>query len=407
MTTPVFTAQLGGLLPRHLFLEPLLAGARVLELGALPIAGGASATALHDRGAASVVTLDPDAEAVENARRAFGGPGLRFSSDPLASLDAACFDLVVAHGASWLDAIDELCRVLAPGGRLALAMDGAGAYRDAAQVLSSRFPSVEVATIRPVAGWAVAPAQVPGAKLAVDELGREPAEAGQYVFVAGPSPAGITTQRLAILPKDATPGLERIVLGLGDERLEDVDSLRTRCDEMRASESALRLEAEALRVSESLLREERDELRAEIATLRAEAEALRERLESAGSQDDELAALEAEAARARASAKGLRDELAALHAGAVLDLEPERVGTWGGDDALARRARDAEERAEMARLRAREAEESMRAAERRAETAEGQRAEALMAARRLQLDVERARREAALGPAIRRPLSSE
>jgi len=412
MTTPAFTVELGSLLPRHLFLEPLLAGARVLELGALSLVGGRSATALHDRGAASVVTVDPDADAVEEARRSFGGPGLKFTSAPVEALGAAAFDLVVAHDASWLESVDDLRRVLAPGGRLAMAIEGDAAYRDVAAALSSCFASVEVATIRPVAGWAVAPAQVRGARLAVDELGREPAAAMQFVFVCGRAPAGISTQRLAILPRDAVPGLERVVLGVGlaaDDSAE-VEALRSAEARLREENDALRADAEERRV----LREENDALRADAEgrralreendALRAEIAALRERLEIDGARDDELVALEAEAARARASAKGLRDELAALHAGDAPDLGLDRLGTWGAEDTLSRRVREAEDRAESARLRAKEAEESMRAAERRAETAEGQRAEALMAARRLQLDVERARREAAAG---RRPVRPE
>ncbi|HWV37118.1 MAG TPA: methyltransferase domain-containing protein [Vulgatibacter sp.] len=437
-------APLGGLLPRHLFLEPLLAGARVLELGAVRIAGGASATSLHDRGAASVATVDLDAEAIERARADFGGPGLRFVEGPIASLEAAAFDLAILHGASWLDELDDVRRALAPAGRLAVALDGPASYGEVAAILSARFPSVEVATIRPVAGWAMAPVQVPGAPLAVDDLADEPAPASQFVFVCGESPAGLATRRLAILPREATPGLERMVRGLAEGEAAEADAvgeaspaetlrtaesgLQEERDGLRAEAASLRSELETLRAAESGLQEERDGLRAEAASLRSELEtlrssesrlreerdelraeiaALRDRLETADARDDELAALEAEAARARASAKGLRDELAALHAGAVLDVAMDRIGTWGGDDALARRARDAEERAEMARLRLREAEESMRAAERRAEAAEGQRAEAVIAARRLQLELERTRRAAALGSAGRQPSNPE
>ncbi|HEY0839436.1 MAG TPA: hypothetical protein VGD74_04570 [Vulgatibacter sp.] len=415
-TTPAIAASLGELLPRHLFLEPLLAGARVLELGALEIAGGVSATALHDRGAASVVSLADDASVVETARRVHGGPGLRFDGGALGSLAAASFDLVVIHDPRWLEELDELSRVLAPGGRLAAAATGHGAYRETASALTSRFPVVEVATIRAVQGWAVAPVQVPGTALSVEELADEPEAAERFLFVGGSSPTGIATQRLVVLPPGAsvlgTPAKhDRVeeLQGEGEElrarsdllRAEN-DALRTRADELRAEIDALRTRADevraendALRARSDELREENDALRTRADELRAENDALRETVREADGRGDELAALEAEAARARASAKELRDELASLHAGGAPDFPFERLGGWGpADEALERRARAAEERAELAILRAKEAEESMRAAQRRAERAEGERADALVAARRIQLDAERIGREA-------------
>src|SRR6266545_3149568 len=61
----------GELLARYSFVEPLLSGRRVLEVGGAAATEGASALFLAERGAAAVLSIEPDVTAV-----LAGGPGL-------------------------------------------------------------------------------------------------------------------------------------------------------------------------------------------------------------------------------------------------------------------------------------------------------------------------------------------
>src|SRR5689334_16656219 len=54
----------GDVLPRYLFLEPLLVGKRVLEIGAVSLAAGVGARFLKERAAEYVASLDSDKAAV-------------------------------------------------------------------------------------------------------------------------------------------------------------------------------------------------------------------------------------------------------------------------------------------------------------------------------------------------------
>jgi len=91
----------GEILPRYVFLEPLLADARVLEVGAVSLTGGRSASFLKDRGAASVLALD-EAEAIERARkdRGVAREGLDFRPGDYKELPAGLFDLIFLHSAA-------------------------------------------------------------------------------------------------------------------------------------------------------------------------------------------------------------------------------------------------------------------------------------------------------------------
>ena len=59
----------GDLLARYSFIEPLLPGKRVLELGGVASTAGASALFLAERGAAAVVAVDEELAAVEIAEK--------------------------------------------------------------------------------------------------------------------------------------------------------------------------------------------------------------------------------------------------------------------------------------------------------------------------------------------------
>ncbi|AKU91920.1 class I SAM-dependent methyltransferase [Vulgatibacter incomptus] len=386
---------------RQLFLQPMVRGARILELGAIGACGGTSALALHDRGAASVVSVDRDPASAVAAQREHGGPGLRFEPEGLGSLPAARFDLAVVHDPSWIfdeGGLAALRDALAPGGRLVVAVRGSGysrsceagdaaAYARTAALLAAAFPSVEVATQRSIAGWVVSPSARTGTALTVEEGDAGGEEAAYWLFVCGEHDADVWEHALRLQPLrpivESTSVREVVVLeradalaaGLAEARLESA-GLRLRAEELEAETVTLRAAAAA------------DRLRME------ELEALVESLRSRQSDDasDELAALEAEVARARAVARQLR--LDALDPANDLSFSRDASGRADNDDPVGRRLREAEERAESAILRAREAEERMRAAERRAEAAENARAASSLAARRAEAEAEAVRRSA-------------
>src|SRR4051812_10814914 len=108
-------------LPLYTYLEPLLAGRRVLELGT---GTGAGAAHLATHGAVAVVSVDTDEAAIERARARHGALNLtyRLASNLLDVVPGAPFDVVIAPDAEALlrrpEAIPSLARLLVPGGRL-------------------------------------------------------------------------------------------------------------------------------------------------------------------------------------------------------------------------------------------------------------------------------------------------
>src|SRR5450755_641432 len=105
-------------LPLYTYLEPLLAGRRVLELGT---GSGAGAAHLAAHGA-DVVAVDTDEAALERARARHAGPRVAFRAvkSLLDVVAGAPFDVVVVPECEALvrrpEAIPSLARMLAPGG---------------------------------------------------------------------------------------------------------------------------------------------------------------------------------------------------------------------------------------------------------------------------------------------------
>src|SRR5262245_44569067 len=90
----------GEILPRYVFLESLISKARVLEVGAIALTGGYRARFLIDRGASSLLALDPDTQAVARARAdlEINTKGVELSDAALETLGDQTFDLVLMHG---------------------------------------------------------------------------------------------------------------------------------------------------------------------------------------------------------------------------------------------------------------------------------------------------------------------
>ena len=117
----------GEILARYSFLEPLLVGRRVLEVGAAAATGGLTALALAERGASAVVSVDEAEDAVLRAAEASRHPFVQFRpAAALSELPPGTFDLVVAHDGAALaaspDRVAELARLLSPRGHLATAL---------------------------------------------------------------------------------------------------------------------------------------------------------------------------------------------------------------------------------------------------------------------------------------------
>src|SRR5512136_622469 len=165
----------GDLLPRLSFLEPVLDGRRVLEIGAATATGGASAAFLAERGAAAVLSLDA-AEAVARAAAEVQHPFVQFRRAAPEELPRGAFDLILVadgspHGAD-AAAIAALKPLLSPRGILVTAIRAphgmtlgtlAGdppapdaevpPYEPFAAALAEQFPVVEVATQSPAVGY--------------------------------------------------------------------------------------------------------------------------------------------------------------------------------------------------------------------------------------------------------------
>src|SRR5512146_2992887 len=99
----------GDLLARYSFIEPLLEGRRVLEVGAARATDGGSALFLAERGAAAVLSIEASEEDLATAREAGHHPFVQFRASDPADLRPGAFDLVlVADGAALARAPDRV-----------------------------------------------------------------------------------------------------------------------------------------------------------------------------------------------------------------------------------------------------------------------------------------------------------
>jgi SAM-dependent methyltransferase len=226
-------------LPLYTYLEPLLAGRRVLELGT---GSGAGAAHLAAHGA-DVVAVDTDEAALERARTRHAGPRVAFRAvkSLLDVVAGAPFDVVVVPECEALvrrpEAIPSLARMLAPGGRLVLVATsadrpnladarglgpaGAGGvgYYELSDALLPHFAAVQMFGVTPFAAFGVVEFDVEGEGLRVDsrlvEGGVEPP--GAYVAVAGAERAGDLGYALVQVPF-APIEAKLAAVGEGEER---------------------------------------------------------------------------------------------------------------------------------------------------------------------------------------------
>ncbi len=172
---PSFHARSGAgeLLARYSFIEPLLQGRRVLELGAAGVTGGASALFLVERGAAQVLSVEAD-EASLAAAMAAGQqpaprvPGGRARVAARGRLRPGAAGRRRVHrrragaggGAAAAPRAGRAARhrrrrrrggAGRPGGRTA--RGGAAGYEAFVGALAAEFPQVEVATQSATVGW--------------------------------------------------------------------------------------------------------------------------------------------------------------------------------------------------------------------------------------------------------------
>ncbi|MGI5865750.1 MAG: methyltransferase domain-containing protein, partial [Myxococcales bacterium] len=310
MTRQSSTGAEAEILPRYLFLEPLLAGARVLEIGAVALTGGRGAKLLLDRGAAYVLALDADEQAVDKARANLGlrREGLHFRTGSEKDLPAESFDLVIlADGAGLLaetTRLGALKRLLTRDGRLVVSLrdpagiafsgpprERASAAAQAAALLSllnGAFRTVEAATQTALLAYSVAPEAAAEPETALDESLSDAGTPAFHLFVCGLRPSGLSTTTLAALPsrllrdlqnRPAKADAERAadLRGLGEELEVELDSQRFADLEERA-QSALQTAERAERALADAYAE-RDELRSRLDASRRDTEAARAEIE--------------------------------------------------------------------------------------------------------------------------------
>lgn len=371
----------GEILARYSFLEPLVVGRRVLELGAAAATGGITALALAERGASAVISVDDDEGAVARAAAASAHPFVQFrSASGLAELPAGTFDLVVVQDGAALaaspDRVAELARLLSPRGHFATALPAPAApslaaisglpvvgeaptYESFVGALQAVFPVVEIATQAAAVGWVVAAVGDPSPELTVDGgFGGAP-EAALYLAVCGQGPSGLRGMCLVTLPiapvaraaDELRAALER-ARGEADEQRRGAEGAVSERDSAYSARDLAVAEASELRLALEAMRAELAAARGALEQSAQAAETARARLDEALEARDALAT---EAVELRAAADAARDE--ALAARAAADAAQDVAGTARAEaEALTARGDSAARRAERTERRLAEVE---------------------------------------------------
>ncbi|WP_242395567.1 class I SAM-dependent methyltransferase, partial [Anaeromyxobacter oryzisoli] len=283
----------GELLARYSFVEPLLAGKRVLELGAARATAGASGLLLAERGAAAVLSLEPEEADLDEARAAGHHPFVQYRAGDPAALRPGTFDLVlVADGAELArepDRVARLRRLLAPGGRLvtAVAAGGAGladlageppaaalpAYEAFVNALSDQFPLVEVAAASATVGWIFGIGAAEDPDIAMDGTLAGTPETAAYVAICGDEPSGLEGFTVVALP--VHPLVEEVTARLGDGGPAAAGALAAARDRAEAAAIEARRERDGAVAGAAEAREATAQLEAAVEKLRGERDAAR------------------------------------------------------------------------------------------------------------------------------------
>ena len=343
----------GELLARYSFIEPLLDGRRVLEIGAARDTGGASALFLAERGAAAVLSIEPSEADLEAARGAGHHPFVQFQAMGVDALRPGAFDLVLLADAAAVapDWVAGLRRLLAPGGRLvtAVAAGGVGlwdlvgdpaqaeppAYETFVNALSDHFGMVEVAAQSATAGWVFGLPSSQEPEIAMDGTLAGTAETTRYLAIAGDEPSGLSGFTVVALP--VAPFLETV-----REKSQQEKAAREHLAEVEAS---ARAKAEVLAAERARSAEQA----AALAAVEVERDAARSAREAAIEEAEALRAQREEAIRAREAA------LSELAAAAVeRDRAVEVAARLEAEQASLREEREAARAREQEAQRARE-----------------------------------------------------
>ncbi len=333
------------LLPRYIFAEPLFAGRRVLEIGAVASTGGRSAQFLTARGACSVLACDADLVAVDAAQRAFAGPNLGYRAEVFDDLKTGSFELALIADLSQCvrrpELLREVRRLLADHGFLLgglrnpaglslsqlvqpEASEDGVTYEQLIDVLAPCFSRLQIATQSPVLGYQLAFEQVEG--LRVDGTLASTAEPAYFVVVAGQQACRLFEPTWVQLPPEPLAytgiGMAELAgavaqLGVLSRELEDerTRSRRLEGDVSTAAHALASIEVDAQLAADRAAEQEQrvaeqsgharalegqlDEMKGAIAQMRDELAAERSRSEEA-----RQAAAESEAAAA-----GVAEEL--------------------------------------------------------------------------------------------------
>src|SRR5574341_1273855 len=243
-------AGAGDLLARYSFIEPLLPGRRVLEVGAAASTAGATALFLAERGAAAVVSVDDDPAAIAEAARESQHPFVQFKSAALDALPEKAFDLaLVADGAALATdpgRVAALRRLLGPKGRLVTALptpEGGSlselsgeppigelpTFESFVGALGDHFTCVEVATQSATVGYVLAMGQSAEPEISIDGSLAGTSDTSFYVAICGDAPCnleGLTIVALATQPLLASAAERARLAGTGGTAVAEARSER-------------------------------------------------------------------------------------------------------------------------------------------------------------------------------------
>ncbi|MFZ5468167.1 MAG: hypothetical protein ACOZIN_01915 [Myxococcota bacterium] len=332
MTLPPQRPGQAELLPRYLLIAPLIAGKRVLEMGAVATTAGLTAHFLSLRGAKHVLALDPDSDAIFRASKTVGSPTVQFRVDNVSLVEPGTFDFALVADLTSLDEpmVLALRRALTKSGRLLGGIPHAkgigrplraGAYPTRgrmATLFSPHFASVQVLKQRPVAGYQLSLDD--GSTPTLDDSLAGTIEPAYFVLIAGPTPVQLAARTWVQLSSE--------VLDRGDTSTAAVDPKLRRL-EAELQEARIALVDRQAEVHELQRKLAWTEQPTRVENSRGNDKELAGLLQSTHEQlrraADELKASRAAEAKARNEAAALRVQLEHQNAAAANALDKERA----------------------------------------------------------------------------------